>query len=252
MSVLGIAAFAAVLFVNARGEGYRRDQLLHIVVVGAGGGILGAHALFFMTRLDFLAEVICHPSRYLGSFNDFINVLVSLFGGMVYYGGLFGAVFAIWLYCRKLKIDFSLHVDAGVPGVPLFHAFGRVGCLFAGCCYGFESRYGWHFPYSPAADPSKTYFPIQLVESACNILLFAVLQFTLFRRVRRGAMLWWYGALYSTVRFVLEFFRGDAVRGIYFGLSTSQWISLAVFALSVSALIVKRIKSVNEPKDVAR
>ena len=35
---------------------------------------------------------------------------------------------------------------------------------------------------------------------------------------------------YAPVRFALEFFRGDAVRGVFGPLSTSQWISLAAVA----------------------
>ena len=243
MAALGAISAGAVLFINARGDGYRRDQLLHIVVVGAGGALLGAHLFFFFTRIPLLCAVLSSPGKYVRSFGDFIKLLGSLFGGMVYYGGLIGSVAAIWIYCRKLKIDFPLHSDALTPGVALFHAFGRVGCLLAGCCYGFECSYGWHFPDSQSADPAKRYFPIQLVEAGCNLLLFALLQFLIRGRVRKGSVLWWYGAIYGVERFTLEFFRGDTVRGALWGLSTSQWLSIAVFAGSVFALIFGKVRA---------
>ena len=249
MAVLGAVAAGVVFFLNARGPEYRRDQLLHIVVVGAGGALVGAHILFFLTRLDFLAAVIANPGAYIKSFRTFLSVLASLFGGMVYYGGLFGAVFAIRLYCKKLKIDFAPHSDALTPGVPLFHTFGRVGCLFAGCCYGFECSYGWRFPDSQSADPAKRYFPIQAVEAGCNLLIFLLLEFVLRGRVRRGSLIWWYGLLYSAVRFVLEFFRGDGVRGVFAGLSTSQWVGIGVFVLSAAMLLRVRFSKKKDDND---
>lgn len=46
--------------------------------------------------------------------------------------------------------------------------------------------------------------------------------------------------LYSLIRFILEFFRGDSVRGILScGLSISQAVSLILFILSSSYILFK-------------
>ncbi len=57
-----------------------------------------------------------------------------------------------------------------------------------------------------------------------------------------------YLMIYPAVRFGLEFLRGDEIRGILFGLSTSQWISIALFAFSAVSLIVKRNKGAQDAK----
>ena len=239
MATVGAVACGFVMFFRCYGEKYRRDQVVHIILAAAAGAFLGAHLVYFFTQFDLLVKIVAAPSNYITSFVDFIAVLGGLFGGMVFYGGLIGGVVGSWLYCRTLKLDFDLYADAVAPGVPLFHAFGRIGCLCAGCCYGFECSYGWHFPYSPTADPTKTYFPIQLVEACCNLILFILLILIPRRRFPKGLLLWIYVILYSVERFILEFFRGDNVRGVFGTFSTSQWISVVLFVLSAFMIITK-------------
>ena len=57
-------------------------------------------------------------------------------GGIVFYGGLFGGLLGAWLGCRIVGLRFLPVLDLCAPALALGHAFGRVGCLFAGCCYG--------------------------------------------------------------------------------------------------------------------
>ena len=72
-----------------------------------------------------------------------------------------------------------------------------------------------------------------LIEAAGNILIAVIV--ILFQRnhATTGRGIAVYGFLYSIQRFVLEFYRGDLARGVYGGISTSQIISIAVFAASV-------------------
>lgn len=251
MSVLGALAVAVMVhFTTKNKPGYRRDQWLHLLLAAAGGVLIGARLLFFITQLPTFWKVVTHWGELIHDFNDFLLILQILFGGMVYYGGLFGGLVGAYLYCRSLKMDFSLHLDAAVPGIPLFHAFGRVGCLLAGCCYGVESSCGVYFPYSPIADPHVRYFPIQLVEAAVNLLLAVFLLVLPKKYIPKGKRLWVYFFLYGIARFIIEFWRGDATRGIWFGLSTSQWISLALIAASLTVWITHfwKIKKNSDPQ----
>ena len=133
---------------------------------------------------------------------------------------------------RRLSFD-SLGRDL-VPALPLFHAFGRVGCFLAGCCYGIPAPAGWlgvTFPASAVEAPSGVpLLPVQLYEAAGCVLLFLLLDHLTDRGWPGGRLLALYLALYAVFRFLLEFLRGDAVRGSLGPLSTSQVISLAVLA----------------------
>jgi prolipoprotein diacylglyceryltransferase len=85
-------------------------------------------------------------------------------------------------------------------------------------------------------------FPVQLLEASLNLLLFAFLVILLKKGVMKGNLMWIYGSIYPVIRFFDEFLRGDAIRGFVFGLSTSQWISIFVFVLSVTMIIIRVCK----------
>lgn len=248
MALLGSFAFYFTFRRRCSDNRFRKDQLLHIVLAAAGGGFVGGHLLYFLTRFDLLLSVVKAPSKHINSFVDFLNVLSALTGGMVFYGGLFGALAGGYLYCRALKLDFRLYLDAATPAIPLFHAFGRIGCFFGGCCYGVQSHTGVRFPYSMTADPTKTYFPIQIVEAFFNLLLFVFLLYISGKITEKGVLFWIYGVCYSLIRFSDEFFRGDDVRGKILLLSTSQIISILFFAVSLIMIVRIRRQSENIKK----
>ena len=89
-------------------------------------------------------------------------------------------------------------------------------------------------------------FPVALAEAAFNLILFIVLWRLSKNEKTKGRMTILYCLSYPVARFILEFFRGDGIRGFLWGLSTSQWISIVIFAAALTVLIVKTI---NRPKD---
>ena len=147
--------------------------------------------------------------------------------GMVFYGGLVGGILGFCLAAYFFHIDFSLYVNAIVPCVPLGHAFGRIGCLLAGCCYGrhYEGMLAVHSGFAAG----ETLFPIQAVEAIYNLLLFLFLiRFT--KKDRTGLQsLSMYILLYSIARIFFEFFRGDSTRLVINNLTISQWFSILLF-----------------------
>ncbi|MCC8046445.1 MAG: prolipoprotein diacylglyceryl transferase [Clostridiales bacterium] len=44
---------------------------------------------------------------------------------------------------------------------------------------------------------------------------------------------------YTIFRFFIEFFRGDELRGFLFGISTSQWISVAILVYYFARMLFK-------------
>ena len=151
-------------------------------------------------------------------------------GGIVFYGGLFGGILGVWIGCRIVGLRFLPVLDLCAPALAFGHAFGRVGCLFAGCCYGMPCNLPFCFALSPAIEGGARLFPVQLFESACDLVLCLALVLYLRKQrpVPRAAGIFLMS--YATYRFIFEFFRGDEIRGYILGLSTSQFWSLPTFA----------------------
>jgi phosphatidylglycerol:prolipoprotein diacylglycerol transferase len=286
----------------------RRDQVFDFAFWAFVGGIVGSRVLFIIVNWkDYAAQ----PSK-----------IFDLGGGLVFYGGLIGAVIAAVLYTRKHGIDFWRFADVCIPTVSLGQAFGRLGCFAAGCCWGRitthqRAPFAVEFPgpgvvkdlFGNAGTTASLAFqsqsdtlnetrwvveatgevtaqaqagavriadwalqhghtlpvhPTQLYESFGQIVLF-VLLLTL-RRFRRfhGHILAAWLMCYAVLRSTVELFRGDLERGTlhglipsvpfdaWYNLSTSQFISIAMFGLGAWVL-VKNLRAINaQPKvDIA-
>lgn len=150
--------------------------------------------------------------------------------------------FRLDISARK-KASFYEYAAVIVPAIPLAHAIGRIGCFLAGCCYGrivdTPISVCYHNPIG-GAPVGVPVFPIQLVESACNILVFVILLIYTRKRLKAGSVLFLYAILYGIERFCLEYFRADEIRGIFLGLSTSQWISIAMIIFGIVGFVLAR------------
>lgn len=242
----GLCAFVGLLFAAGlviltlrRRKDYSKLHIVNIPVFAVVGAFVGAHFVYFLTRFDVFLHSLQNLGTVFSSWENFHDAFTEIFGGMVFYGGLIGGILAAFIYCKVSKVDFSLYADILAPAIPLFHAFGRVGCIFAGCCYGMEASWGLNYPYVDSHDIAYTVtrLPLPLIEAGCNLLLMAVLLILRHKHLKKGSLLAIYFMVYAVVRFTDEFFRGDEVRGILFGLSTSQWISIPVLAAGIYMLL---------------
>ena len=170
-----------------------------------------------------------------------------MLGGFVFYGGMIGGFLFIHLGGRIHRIQTKEYIKDFIFLIPFIHCFGRIGCFMAGCCYGvpYHQIGAVVFPEGSYAPPGIELFPIQLVESGC-LMMIAI--FLLFQRIVRRSdyTTEMYFLLYGIIRFILEYFRYDAVRGRILFFSTSQWISVCMVVISAGMFVEKRrrIKSV--------
>jgi len=184
----------------------------------------------------------------LGDLRTYIeepSLLISvefLRAGGVFYGGLLAAIAGRALYIwRRPQIPFWKTADAAAPAIALGQSIGRIGCFAAGCDYGKPADLPWAVTFTDgyahqlSGVPLNTpLHPAQLYESATTLVIFAVLLLWFGRRSFDGQLFSLYLLLYSTARFLLEFYRGDVDRGFVFGwLSTSQFISLILFPVGI-------------------
>jgi phosphatidylglycerol:prolipoprotein diacylglycerol transferase len=229
-SVTGFVLSLIFIFFACRHFGLDRENAVYIYVLAALGGILGAKVLYLLTVLPSLAAdlplIFSAPQTFLNRY---------LYSGMVFYGGLIGGLLTAVLVSRSYHAKLSDYLPLFVPAVTLFFGFGRIGCFSVGCCYGAktDSACSVVFTQSLIAPNGVPLIPVQLIEAGFDFLLFIFL-LVVYRIKKEGqTMLFLYLILYSVFRFTIEFFRGDIARGILFGLSTSQWLSLAVFSGAV-------------------
>lgn len=231
-----LGAIAAVIYLYLRSDKYNMSYPKLILYMG-----IGVVSLFIGSKFVFTISMI--PSMI----NDLsLPKLIDYFinGGIVFYGGMLGVLLGIYVLSKIRKDNTAELYNYFVPAIPLFHFFGRIGCFFGGCCYGVESS--WGFPM--AFDISTIRFPVQIVESLCNLLIFICLIVSDRINNLKDHLLWIYLFLYSICRFILEFFRGDYERGIWGIFSTSQIISIVIFVICMinCAVGLRRARRNNE------
>ena len=208
---------------RVRALGLSIDDFIILYVSVLGSAIIFG-GLFYIFASYSVKELVLLVSN--GNWSFLSNI------GLVFYGGLFGGATAALLIRRLLKIGVCDLEQCMIPFVPLGHAIGRVGCLLAGCCHGvpYVGRLAVHNRFYPEY---MTFFPIQLIEAILNLCLFGVLLGYSPKARRPFLLTSFYLFCYSIIRFVLEYFRGDTVRGIWGCFSTSQWISLFLIICSI-------------------
>jgi phosphatidylglycerol:prolipoprotein diacylglycerol transferase len=196
------------------------------------------------------ARNVCHPKSA-----DCFAWAKFWAGGLTYYGGLIGAALAAWYLLKRDKFPFWKAADMAGFAVPLGLAFGRMGCLMAGCCFGSTCELPWamSFPWRSAASeaqfkahllPSARMWslpvhPTQVYESAASLAVAAACLLWVHPRKRYdGQVFASFLVLYAVARFAIEFLRRDD-RGGMLGLSTSQLLGIAM--VGVAAIIHARL-----------
>ena len=222
----------------------KKEDIFYAAMFAMIGIGIGAKLLYIITILPDLIE----------NFNslDWKTLIPRLLqGGFVFYGGLIGGVVGLYVYSKSFKISFKKLCMILIPVVPIFHSIGRIGCLLAGCCHGREYHgFGSITFYNTELAPiGVPLFPMQIVESICNLIIFIIILLTYKKFKGTYKTIALYAVLYSIVRFVLEFFRGDAIRGIII-LSTSQWISIAFFIIGILLFIYD--KKINKDTNLTK
>lgn len=220
MMGMGFISAYLVSDYRAKKRGMDTGIIFGILWCAIIGGLLGARVLYYIVELP---SIVKDPS-----------ILWDFGTGYVVYGGIIGGVVGSYLYCRKKKVHFIEYFDLVMPSVALAQGFGRIGCTFAGCCYGRETTLpiGIIYHTSEVAPNGVKLLPTQPVSSAGDFLFAAIL--FLYARKKRtdGKVAALYLILYSVGRFIIEFFRND-YRGSIGVLSTSQLISIFILVLGI-------------------
>ncbi|HZP22256.1 MAG TPA: prolipoprotein diacylglyceryl transferase [Terriglobales bacterium] len=221
MAALGLI-FGLMLIVKlGREQGLDPDKLWNLGIIAILSGIIGAKLLYFVTDADARQNIFS---------------LATLQAGGVWSGGVVLAlIMCIW-YMRRNRLPVLRTCDVFAPGIALGHAFGRVGCFAAGCCYGRETHVPWAVTFhnqlaheivgTPLGIPLH---PTQLYEMVLELCNAAFLVWLIRRKSFEGEIIGTYMIIYGIGRFFIEFFRGDPGRGVFLGwMSGTQAIAIGL------------------------
>jgi phosphatidylglycerol:prolipoprotein diacylglycerol transferase len=228
---LGFIAALALATLKARKEGIPFERVADLFFYTVLSSIIGSRLLFVLVNLD------AYHKNPLQAFKIWE-------GGLVFYGGLVLALGVSIGYMRRHRLSIWKLVDLFSPPIALGLFFGRIGCFFAGCCYGKETSLPWGVIFT---DPNSlarlnvSLHPTQLYEAASSLAIFFFLNWKERGKAFNGQIFWLFLLLYSTVRFLIEILRGDP-RGFFFQdlLSTSQGIGIFLAITSIFMLFYLR------------
>ena len=231
--VIGMLIALWIVTRQARKAGLPSETITDLAVYAIIAGLIGAKVLL----------VIVEWAHYSRNPRDLLSLFQS---GGVFYGGLLGAIPVAFWYARRPQLDGWKTADVLAPGVVVGQAVGRLGCFMAGCCYGkpaadlpwavtFRDVYANRNVGTPLDTPLH---PTQIYESLACFLILGILLWMSPRKRFHGQIVLAYVFLYAVARFIVEMYRGDAVRGFVMGgrLSTSQFIAILLAVAAALAL----------------
>lgn len=226
LMALGMALGVLVACFNAKKRGLKSNDILLLACYVLPLAVIGARIYYVLFSLD--------------QFTSFVQVLKIWEGGLAIYGGVIGGAVGVGLFCFIHKKNFFDVADIAACSLILGQAIGRIGCFFAGCCYGIE-----------VTDPSLMKYPIAteingvwhystfFYESFWDFIVFAVLMITLYlgKHIKeRGVIMSMYFILYGIGRAIIETFRGDS---LYIGsIKVSQLLSILLIAAGVAIISI--------------
>ncbi|SDL20851.1 phosphatidylglycerol:prolipoprotein diacylglycerol transferase [Maridesulfovibrio ferrireducens] len=201
-------------------------------IIAIVSGLVGARALYVAL---YSQEFIHNP----------VEILYIWQGGLVFSGAfLFGSLSGL-LFLKSQKQPLLQWLDCIAPGVALGQTIGRLGCFFAGCCYGKTTSLPWGVTFSDPgslAPIGHLLHPTQLYHSLAGLLTFVILLIAKNFIKSEGGLTGLFLILFSVCRFIIEFFRAD-YRGELGPFSLTQFFTLIFFSIGIYLLFIHKHRS---------
>ncbi|MCP4873391.1 MAG: prolipoprotein diacylglyceryl transferase [Proteobacteria bacterium] len=239
--IVGCAVALEVAIRGAQRSGDDPKDVIRISVPAIVAGLIGARLGHFI----FVA-----PDALKADPLAFLRVWE---GGMVFYGGFLGGLAVVIAGCRIHKLSLIRFGDVLAGPVMVGLAFGRLGCLSNGCCYGRPIDWGtgiewpWGVTFLRGEVPSVLrgipLHPTQAYAALNALAIYLVIRWIRGRQRFEGEAMGLVFVAYGLSRSVIELFRLDVHRAFWFEdqlgqvLSTSQGISIPIVAVGVWLLV---------------
>ncbi len=249
--LLAAAYLLGLQFALVRGKkrGLNPNQIMDLGIWIIVSALVGAKLMLLVVEHD----------KFGWSWSELVNLFRS---AGVFYGGLIAAVAVALWYLHRHRMPMWTVTDVFAPGIALGHIVGRLGCLFAGCCFGKPTTMPWGITFhdkfaevNAGTTLGIPLHPTQLYEAGAELLILGVLLLTEKKgNPYPGRTFWSYMLFYGVSRFIIEFYRGDSrgtVELVSMSLSTSQFVSLLIVPVSVVMLALLRRRAGPAPADAA-
>ncbi len=214
---------------RGRVHGVKADDVTDLVFAVLVSSLIGVRLFFVLT--------------HLGEFHPWYRAFFIWDGGLTLYGGIILSTVTVFVLARRRRIPFMVMADNFSPGVILGIGLTRIGCFFAGCCFGHPTGLGCGVTF-PVDAPASLKFgqvavhPSQLYASGGGFLIFGLL--LLLEKVwnYRGATFGRFLLLYGISRFTVDFSRYyEPDQIMAFGWSNNQWISVGMMLGGLAVMV---------------
>ena len=161
------------------------------------------------------------------------NLIKIWEGGMSFHGGFAGAILGAYYYCRKKNLNFLTIADLiSIPAIFAL-ALGRIANFINGELVGRITSVPWAVKFS---DYEGFRHPVQLYNSLANLSIFGLLWFLKDKNYKKGTLFWTFLVWYSSLRFLMGFFKEADQYGFLLGITVEQLIYLVAAVISIICL----------------
>lgn len=235
-----IIAFSMIVAIvlcipNCKKRGVKIDDIISLALWVIPFAIIGARLYY----------VIFFTHDY-----TFVEALKIWDGGMAIYGGIIAGAIVVVCWCLIKKKNIAMIMDVIAPSVIIAQAIGRIGCYFAGCCYGIEvtnPKYMW-FPLSTQID-GVWHYSTFFYESLWNFVGFGILMLLLYFIKNYGIVVSGYLIWYGIGRAWIEALRGDSLYIASSSIKVSQLVSILIAIGGMAWLIYIIVKHIKNKKN---
>ena len=245
MMAIGFLAAYHLAAWRAKKVGFDANVIGNMWLWSLVGGVIGARLYFTI--------------QHWHQFKDNLSSIFFIWqGGLVWQGGLILAIIASFFYMKHKKVSLLAGYDIAAPATMLGLAFGRVGCLLNGCCYGKACNVEWlpwplKLTFPPGSHPYKAYlgeastlphsppvYATQIYSMIGVLIIFLVLHKFFTHKKNDGEVFTLMALLYSVHRFIIEFFRDEPALAL--GLTDDQILSIVIFIITAVAFACIRTR----------
>lgn len=158
------------------------------------------------------------------------------YAGLASHGGTLGLMIALWLYVRKVKMNFMDVLDMIAVATPITACFIRLANLMNSEIIGHATTVPWAFVFTSVDNAPR--HPAQLYEAIAYFVLFLIMMYlykNYSRKVHRGFFFGLCLTYIFTFRFFIEFLKENQVdfeSGMLFNMGQLLSIPFVIIGLA--------------------